>query len=153
MVTLYTASDFRGRKRLLPKVFVGVQVTSAVHPSAVEKTRRLPYVPMLAANFLEKEDSKTRLFSGIKFGHEARTSLLNRWRFHIDNLSVLIERNTPPEITQGNLNQLYTEHVIFFKFTDDLIRCANMLPIVNFFPKIKTEQLRGLDEDRSRTVL
>ncbi len=59
-------------------------------------------IPMIDANFLETTPpNKMSKFPGVKFGNDTQYSTLNRWRFHIKHLSVLIKRNTPPEIVQG----------------------------------------------------
>lgn len=59
-------------------------------------------IPMIDANFLEtRPPNKLSRFPGVKFGNDTQYSTLNRWRFHIKHLSVLIKRNTPPEIVQG----------------------------------------------------
>lgn len=64
-------------------------------------------VPMIDANFLEMERSyfyKFSKFRGMKFGNHSQYSLMNRWRFHIKNLSVLIKRNSPPDVTQSKIS-------------------------------------------------
>ena len=59
-------------------------------------------IPMMDANFLEARSfNQPSKFPRVMFGNDVHHSMINRWRFHIKNLTVLIKRNTPPYIIQG----------------------------------------------------